>query len=47
VTPKDADALEHPVTRILEQRPQVQPCEFPSIQDMVDQTLAVYQKLAD
>jgi glycosyltransferase involved in cell wall biosynthesis len=47
VTPKDADALEHTVTRILEQRPQVQPCEFPSIQDMVDQTLAVYQKLAD
>lgn len=45
VPPRDADALERTATRILEQRPPVAPCDFPSIQDMVDQTLAVYHKL--
>lgn len=45
VPPRDADALERTAVRILEQRPQVSPCDFPSIQDMVDQTLAVYRKL--
>ena len=45
VPARDADALERTAIRILAQRPQVAPCDFPSIQDMIDQTLAVYRKL--
>lgn len=45
VPPGDLDALQARVRRFLEQPPELAPPRFPSVQDMIEQTLAVYGEL--
>ena len=47
VPPGDLDALETRTRELLERPVDVAPCAFPTIQDMVDQTLTLYQSLSD
>ena len=42
----DPDALEARVRRVLESPPDLSPPRFPSVQDMIDRTLALYGELA-
>jgi glycosyltransferase involved in cell wall biosynthesis len=46
VAPNDLDTLESTTRRLLQHPVAVDPCPFPSVQDMVDRTLSLYQKLA-
>jgi len=46
VPPGDLGALETTTRKLLERPVDVAPCAFPTVQDMVDQTLALYRELS-
>jgi len=46
VPPGDLGALETTTRELLERPVEVAPCAFPTVQDMVDQTLTLYQELS-
>ena len=46
VPPGDLDALGTTTRELLERPVDVAPCAFPAVQDMVDQTLALYRELS-
>lgn len=46
VAPGDADSLEYATRKLLEAPVEVDPYPFPTVQDMIDQTLALYRDLA-